>query len=135
MAGVKLAKEISAPCFVDLPIQDFGVPQVKDTIRAVEEALVLIAVCRRPVYAGCMGGIGRTGLFLALLAKAFGVTKPVEYVRQNYYSHAVETKEQFDFVASFPITPAMRKIIKGAKFRWFWRQALSTNLTKSIDKP
>ena len=57
---------------------------------------------------GCMGGIGRTGLMLSLLAKAFGVEDPVAYVRKHYYSHAVETKEQRQFIADFAIPLSVR---------------------------
>ena len=41
-----------------------------------------------------MGGWGRTGLFLALLAKVCGVENPVTYVRENYSPRAVETTDQ-----------------------------------------
>ncbi len=57
----------------------------------------------KDVYVGCMGGIGRTGTFMAALAKvmygARGIKcEPVEYVRHWYNEHAVETAGQQKFV-------------------------------------
>ena len=57
---------------------------------------------------GCMGGIGRTGLMLALLAKSFGEEDPVRYVRATYYSHAVETAAQKQFIAEFKVPLSVR---------------------------
>ncbi|MCL4743856.1 MAG: hypothetical protein KJZ83_00425 [Burkholderiaceae bacterium] len=84
-----------------VPIHDFSIPNdrlaldmaIRDTFRA--------AIRGRDVYVGCMGGWGRTGLFLALLAKTAGVTDPVDYVREYYHPRAVETKPQARFVESF----------------------------------
>lgn len=88
-----------------LAIKDFDVPDqrpwhvsltLKDTIAA--------ALGGRDVYVGCMGGWGRTGLFLALLAKACGEDNPVAYVREHYTPHAVETQKQASYVAAFDVT-------------------------------
>jgi protein-tyrosine phosphatase len=68
-----------------------------------------------PLYVGCMGGKGRTGLFLAVLAKAWGIKNPVEYVRANYYPHAVETKEQYAYVTNFKVSKAIRRRVWKAK--------------------
>ena len=82
---------------VHLPIHDFSVPspdqqdEVELALRETLEALL----DGKKVYVGCMGGWGRTGLFLALLAKVCGVEEPVTYVRENYSSRAVETAEQY----------------------------------------
>ena len=72
MVGVKLAREITAPHMVSVPIKDFSVPLQKDLDFGLGLAVANI-LDGDPVYAGCMGGKGRTGLFLAVLAKAFGV--------------------------------------------------------------
>ncbi|CAM9664844.1 unnamed protein product [Phaeothamnion confervicola] len=45
----------------------------------------------------CEAGIGRTGLMLALLAKAFGIQNPVSFVLLHYCPHIVETVLQFSF--------------------------------------
>ena len=103
---------------VHLPIRDFSVPTdmfrvemaVRDTLRA--------AIRGKPVYVGCMGGWGRTGLFLALLAKAAGVDDPVAYVRKYYTPRAVETRAQEQFVKDFDVTK-LRKWLH--KFAWAQR--------------
>jgi protein-tyrosine phosphatase len=59
----------------------------------------------KDVYIGCQGGWGRTGLFLALLAKTCGVENPIMYVRQNYARTAVETPAQEKYVRDFDVTP------------------------------
>lgn len=100
MCGVKLAAEINAPCEIDLPIHDFSIPSEREAKRAILKTIAALAK-GDTIYVGCMGGIGRTGLFLALLAKSAGVKDPVEYVRATYYSHAVETPEQKKFVENF----------------------------------
>lgn len=104
MKGVKMAEEINKPCDIDVPTRDFSVPD-PETLRAgLKQAVQLIANGEH-VYVGCMGGIGRTGLFLAGLAKMMeaadedmqGLT-PVQYVRAQYIPHAVETRQQQKFI-------------------------------------
>lgn len=50
----------------------------------------------------CMGGHGRTGTMLAILAVKFGKVKkedcPVEWVRERYCKKAVETNSQLDYI-------------------------------------
>ena len=128
MKGVKMAKEVRKDCAVDIPTQDFHVPDRLTLYRGLDKALDLM-LAGEPLYVGCMGGKGRTGLFLAVLAKAFGVKKPVEFVRANYYAHAVETQEQYQFVKQFLITPRQRRKIKLVR-RWAWLKFWRTNLTR-----
>ena len=71
LKGVKLAKEIDAPFDVKLDIADFSVPDEAECYVAVMETLDLLNRVKC-AYVGCMGGIGRTGMFLALLVKAVG---------------------------------------------------------------
>ena len=128
MVGVKMAKEIRRACVVDIPTDDYSTPDPLVLERGLGKAVEYL-LAGKPVYVGCMGGKGRTGLFLAVLAKAFGIKDPVEYIRANYYAHAVETTEQYDFVTDFPISLAIRRRIRLA--RWmkrlmFWK----TNLTR-----
>lgn len=137
MKGVKMAKEVDRPCFVDIPTPDFQTPDRLVLYRGLHKAMDAI-LAGEPVYVGCMAGKGRTGLFLSVLAKAFGVKKPVEYVREHYYSHAVETKEQYAFVRRFTITPTLKRKVKLARRRaryhfWkvnFWRKNLTRMPTK-----
>jgi protein-tyrosine phosphatase len=126
MVGVKLAREINRPHEVSIPIKDFSVPET-----AALDAGLTIAVARilagDPIYAGCMGGRGRTGLFLAVLAKAFGIQAPVEYVREHYSVHAVETAEQYAFVLTYVVPADVVRAIKFAKVKSFfrWKAALT----------
>ena len=73
-----------------VPIPDFQVPserQLAQVENALERAFAA-ALDGKRVYVGCAGGYGRTGLFLALMAKVAGVKDPVAYVRLHYNSHA-----------------------------------------------
>ena len=69
--GVKLAPEIDAVCDWSINIPDFGVPDISEVEGLVEELMLHLLIAPRPViYVGCMGGIGRTGMIMACLAKA-----------------------------------------------------------------
>lgn len=103
MTGVKLAQEINLPCDINLPIADYSIPRADQAESALIKSIE--AMGRGEVlYAGCMGGKGRTGLFMALLAKAAGEADPIAHVRSTYYEHAVETREQERFVQNFEIS-------------------------------
>jgi hypothetical protein len=105
--GVCVRAERVDPSELDLhvPIRDFGVPKDEEALRRVIIETLRAALSGRQVYVGCMGGWGRTGLFLALLAKAAGVENPVGYVREHYSARAVETQEQKRFVDRFDVGP------------------------------
>lgn len=131
--GVKMAKELNLPCAIDIPTHDFNVPHLKDLDAGLTRAVAAI-VAGDPVYVGCMAGRGRTGLFLAVLAKAFGVPDPVEYVRREYYAHAVENKKQYDFVAAYKIPLKVVVLVKFAKaVALFRRKGALTNLDGVLD--
>jgi protein-tyrosine phosphatase len=95
-----MAQEINRPFDVSVPTRDFSIPHLKDMNEGVKKVLKPLAL-GEPIYVGCMGGIGRTGLFLACLAKTLGEENPVRFVRKNYVSHAIETKDQEYFVQYF----------------------------------
>lgn len=113
--GIKLAQEIQADCHVDIPIQDFNVPTQKEMEVGVIQSLSLIIDFGQDheIWAGCMGGMGRTGLLFACLIKVSQELNrnrwmpwvkqpdPVAFVREKYYSHAVETSSQMKFVDEF----------------------------------
>jgi protein-tyrosine phosphatase len=103
--GVKMAEEIKSPCDVDIPTRDFDVPDPKTLDKGVRDSLFVIAR-NKPVYVGCAGGIGRTGLYMAALAKVLGIPEPVKYVRANFKGHAVETKQQMAYVEAY--TPSLQ---------------------------
>jgi hypothetical protein len=79
-----------------LPTADFGLPDAAALQAAVATVLrQLETEPGRPVHVGCRAGVGRTGLFMACLAKAAGVEgDPLAYVRAHYLAHAAETPAQ-----------------------------------------
>ncbi len=106
---VKLAPEVQGAADLYLPIRDFSIPASKPEVdRVLWEVLNLLAR-NKPVYVGCRGGLGRTGLFLSLLAKATGVKDAAAFVRAGYCDDAVETHFQERYVSGYPIVfPAWR---------------------------
>lgn len=119
--SVKMAAEIDLPCDIDIATEDFSVPPRGPAMRGLISAIDCILE-GRPVYVGCMAGRGRTGLFMALLAKAFGEDDPVRYVRANYYAHAVETHGQLKYVNDFTIPSSVLRRIRWARVRAFFRK-------------
>ena len=105
--GVCLAPEVIAnkglvyDVIVEWP--DFGIPDEYEVKQALVE-VCLHLIKKHPVYVGCMGGIGRTGTFLSLLCKMGGEMFPVDYVRNHYLPHAVETRQQISFICDFDVT-------------------------------
>jgi len=106
--GVKLAKEIEAnDVSIDLPIPDFSIPDMAAYTDAIIKALIMLKH-NKVIYVGCMGGIGRTGLFLAGLRRVENLINglnlnedEVAYIRSVYDVRAVETSEQVKFVENF----------------------------------
>lgn len=96
-----------------LPIADFSVP-AETSYPVMLEGItdtVAAAMAGKFVYVGCMGGWGRTGLFLCLLAKAAGIKDPIAFIRANYTPHAVETKSQEAYVKNFDVRPLRLKLM------------------------
>ncbi len=104
--GVCLAPEVIAETGLkyDVIVQwpDFGIPDEYEVKQALVQTCMHLK-WKNPVYVGCMGGIGRTGTFLALLCKMGNEMFPVDYVRKNYLPHAVETPQQQEFIAGFDV--------------------------------
>lgn len=114
LVGVKMAMEIDHPHEISIPTKDFSIPSHKSMEGGLIEALEAMKD-GNDVYAGCMGGIGRTGLFMGCMTKLmmdynfddlsandpYTPDDPVAYVRAHYSSHAIETEEQMRFVRTF----------------------------------
>lgn len=85
--------------YLDWP--DFGVPEEPSRVVAVLRSLLERAQAGERVEVGCLGGHGRTGTALAVLAVLCGhpASEAVTWVRANYCSAAVETTEQEMFVS------------------------------------
>jgi hypothetical protein len=102
------------------PIEDFHTPgydpEATTELNLALRETFMALLDGREVYVGCMGGLGRTGLFMALLVKvAADRRNPVAFLRENYVRRAVETPEQEAFVADFDARPLRR---------WLWRETL-----------
>ena len=114
--GVRLAAEIQAPAEIVIPTKDYCTPKYDDLINGLDKSLDYL-IGGHTLYVGCMGGMGRTGLFMAALVKLWGINHPVEYVREMYYSHAVETEEQYNYVKNLKFPFRLRMKVVVAKMR------------------
>jgi len=100
--GVCMAKEwADLPSDVFVPTVDFSTPPIEPFQEAIDAGLEAMFK-RQHVYAGCMGGIGRTGFYIACILKILEPkVDPIENVRARFKSHAVETSAQEKFVRDF----------------------------------
>lgn len=130
--GIKMAEEINADCVISIPTEDYCVPDTGRLVAGLYCGIVL-AQQQVPIWVGCWGGIGRTGLYFAALAKVMAryqkLTKqkvtidPIKYVRKHYYAHAVETPEQVAWVKALDIEAVAQWAvsISGYKPPWYKR--------------
>lgn len=84
---------------LNLPIVDFGVPDL-DELREVVSEVLSYTYSDGNVAVHCHAGIGRTGMFLACLAKigmGYAAEESIQWVR-SYIPGAVEMKAQEDLV-------------------------------------
>ncbi len=87
---------------IHYPIKDFGSPEDLDELRTrISDVLALVSTGEK-VAIHCYAGRGRTGLFIAILAKAALGLKGEEAIRWvRQYFPAIETKEQEDLVREY----------------------------------
>lgn len=92
----------AADVLIDVP--DYTAPtqaQLTDglvrTLRLMRDAPDL------PVYVGCAAGLGRTGTFIAALARMAGIDDAVAWTRAIYDPRAVETAAQEAAVAALDV--------------------------------
>ena len=93
-------------------IQDMGVPKHPDEFVKLVDWTASQLRAGKKVHCGCIGGHGRTGMFLAaLVCTMAGMADSISYVRENYCRKVVETEEQMNFLFNtFGIVP-----IQGSK--------------------
>ena len=84
---------------IHFPIPDFGVPSKGDLEKAVRKT-VKHAQAGRNIVIHCHAGLGRTGLFVAYLAKEVLRLSSEEAIHwtRKHIPHALETPEQEKFV-------------------------------------
>jgi len=85
--------------FIFFPITDMSVPKDVGEFKKMIEWTAVQLIANKSVHVGCIGGHGRTGLFLAALYKYMtGDVDAITYVRKNYCDKAVESNSQIDFL-------------------------------------
>ena len=89
---------------VRIDVPDFTAPTQAQLHQGLLETLRLMeAAPGLPVYVGCAAGLGRTGTFIAALARLAGIADAVAWTRAHYDRRAVETKEQEAAVAALDV--------------------------------
>lgn len=107
-----------------VPIVDFSVPTTSQIKHSLEDMIHVSLTGTIVVYVGCMGGVGRTGLILAMFTALCGAKDPLTYVRANYNPHAVETREQEELLRKFMKSPEF-KDLRNMLSKGLWRKRLS----------
>ena len=92
-------------------VPDMGVPSKPDEfVKMVDWAKTQVDAGKK-LHCGCIGGHGRTGMFLAALVSRYGEKDAITHVRARYCHKAVESSTQVKFLGDhFGIIPA-----KGSK--------------------
>ena len=121
--GVKLDSSSREPCEVYCPIQDWSVPLNKERFKLALMESFKAALRGEKVYVGCMGGRGRTGLFLASMGKVAGYSHPIKTLREQWKKTAVETIQQEKWVEALDVrreTRQLRWLTLAARMHLTW---------------
>lgn len=96
-----------------IDVQDFQPPTEMQLIASLARLLDFARQYpRQPIYVGCRAGIGRTGTFIAAIARMADKDDPVQWTRDNYYGWAVETKAQERLVNTFSKTAVQHEYLR-----------------------
>ena len=88
---------------IHYPILDFQVPKDKKSFKEILENVIAVAEHGENIAVHCYAGIGRTGLFLACLAKLYYQLtgqEAIDCIRQTL-PYAVENPKQEEFIKKF----------------------------------
>ena len=126
--GVCMAKEHGRlPNDEFVPTVDFSTPPEEEFQKAIDAGLEALFRGQH-VYAGCMGGIGRTGFYIACILKILEPNvDPLLNVRARFKSHAVETTPQEQFVMNFDTS-------KYTRWYLFWLAVRTSNFRLGFTK-
>jgi len=99
---VRSCRTARADVLID--VADFAPPTQAQLVDGLARILVLMRDAPHlSVYIGCAAGLGRTGTFIAALARLAGIGDGVAWTRANYHPRAVETRAQADAVAALDV--------------------------------
>jgi len=86
------------PSIIKIDWSDMGVPDLPKSFW--KELIKVIRAEKKRVVISCLGGHGRTGTALSILAVMMGITKtdPVKFIREKYCKEAVESNSQLDYI-------------------------------------
>lgn len=92
-------EEQSGPLHVNFPISDMHAPSDADKFKKLITWVCEQLQAGKKIHAGCIGGHGRTGTFLAAVVKEMlGEEDAITYVRKHYCKKAVESDAQIEFL-------------------------------------
>lgn len=84
---------------ISFPIVDWSIPDDDKKFKQLVTFLGHQLTKGLKIHVGCVGGHGRTGMVLtAIYAQMTGDKDAIQYVREHYCGHAVETKSQVKFL-------------------------------------
>ena len=98
------------------PVADFQPPSQMQLVEGLARLFALLRA--RPeddVYVGCRAGIGRTGTFIASVARMAGIANPVTWTRAHYHPDAVETPAQEACVAGLDVNSVWQAIARATQ--------------------